>query len=172
MEILNQIWVWIGTAISGISLAGIISAIIYGSLKGAFNRTISKINVQKIAEQATEKGVDKVKKISFTHSIQPIVESELKKVNEYYVEVLKIYMEETSKKYDNVIKVLEKLSAYFDNSIGVNETAKQELKQVIAEAKNEPILAESVVIEENIKETQIKAVEPEKNKKNNTKVER
>ena len=172
MEILNQIWVWIGTAIGGISLAGIISAIIYGSLKGAFNRTISKINVQKIAEQATEKGVDKVKKISFTHSIQPIVESELKKINEYYVEVLKIYMEETAKKYDNVIKVLEKLSAYFDNSIGVNETAKQELKQVIAEAKNEPILAESVVIEENIKETQIKAVEPEKNTKTNTKVER
>lgn len=172
MEILNQIWVWIGTAVGGISLAGIISAIIYGSLKGAFNRTISKINVQKIAEQATEKGVDKVKKISFTHSIQPIVESELKKVNEYYVEVLKIYMEETAKRYDNVIKVLEKLSAYFDNSIGVNETAKQELKQVIAEAKNEPILAESVVIEENIKETQIKAVEPEKNTKTNTKVER
>ena len=90
MEILSQIWVWIGTAIGGVSLAGIISAIIYGSLKGAFNRTISKINVQKIAEQATEKGVDKVKKISFTHSIQPIVESELKKVNEYLFAVSSI----------------------------------------------------------------------------------
>lgn len=172
MEILNQIWVWIGTAIGGVSFAGIISAIIYGSLKGAFNKTISKINVKKITEQATEKGIEKVKKISFTHSIQPIVESELKKVNEYYVEVLKIYMEETAKKYENVIKVLEKLSAYFDNSIGVNETAKQELKKVIAEAKNEPILVESVVVEENIKETKIKAVEPEKSTKTNTKVER
>ena len=40
MEILNQVWVWIGTAVGGISIAGIISAIIYGCLKGAFNKTI------------------------------------------------------------------------------------------------------------------------------------
>ena len=145
MEILNQIWVWIGSAVGGVSLAGIISAIIYGCLKGAFNRTIAKINVQKIADQATEKGVEKVKKVSFSHTIQPLVESELKKLNEHYVEVLKVYMEEVAKKYDNLVLVLEKLSAYFDNSIGVNETAKQELKQALADAKNEQVSAESVV---------------------------
>lgn len=172
MEIINQIWVWIVSAVGGISLAGIITTTIYSCLKGAFNKTISKINVQKIADQATEKGVEKVKKISFTHSIQPLVESELKKVNEHSVEVLKIYMEEVSKKYENVLSVLEKLSAYFDNSIGVSETAKKELKQAIANAKNEPILAESVVVDENIEETSIQAVEPTKEAKKPTKVER
>ena len=172
MEIINQVWVWIVSAVGGISLAGIITATIYGCLKGAFNKTISKINVQKIADQATEKGVEKVKKISFTHSIQPLVESELKKVNEHSIEVLKIYMEEVSKKYENVLSVLEKLSAYFDNSIGVSETAKKELKQAIANAKNEPILAESVVVDENIEETPIQAVEPTKQAKKPTKVER
>ena len=172
MEILNQVWVWLVSAIGGISLAGIITAIIYGSLKGAFNRAISKINVQKISEQATEKGVERVKKITFTHSIQPIVESELKKVNEYSVEILKTYMEETAKKYENVLNVLDKLSAYFDNSIGVSENAKNELKQAIAEAKNEPIMVESVVVDENVKETIIETVEPTKTAKKPTKVER
>jgi mRNA-degrading endonuclease RelE of RelBE toxin-antitoxin system len=172
MEIFNQIWVWIGTALGGISLAGIISTIIYGCLKGAFNRTIAKINVQKIADQATEKGVEKVKKVSFSHTIQPLVESELKKLNEHYVEVLKVYMESVAKKYDNLVLVLEKLSAYFDNSIGVNETAKQELKQVLAEAKNEQISAESVVVEEIIEQTPIQVAEPKETAKLNTKVER
>lgn len=172
MEILNQVWVWLVSSIGGISVAGIITAIIYGSLKGAFNKAISKINVEKISEQATEKGIERVKKITFTHSIQPIVESELKKVNEYSVEILKTYMEETAKKYENVLNVLDKLSAYFDNSIGVSENAKNELKQAIAEAKNEPITVESVVVDENIKETIIETVEPTKTAKKPTKVER
>lgn len=172
MEIINQVWVWIVSAVSGISLAGIMAAIIYSCLKGAFNKTISKINVQKIVDQATEKGIERVKKIAFTHSIQPLVESELKKVNELSIEVLKIYMEEVSKKYENVLSVLEKLSAYFDNSIGVSEAAKKELKEAIANAKNEPILAESVVVEENIEKTPIQAVEPTKQAKKPTKVER
>lgn len=171
MEILNQVWLWIGTALGGVTLAGIISAIICGCLKGAFNKTIAKINVQKIADQATEKGVEKVKKISFTHSIQPIVESELKKINEFYVEVLRSEMEDVSKKYDRVIKILEKLSAYFDNSIGVTETAKQELKKAIAEAKNEIVEAESVVIED-IKEAPAKKIETAEPAKTKTKVER
>ena len=47
MEFLSGIWAWVMTAVGGVTLAGIISAIIYGSLKGAFNKTISKINMQK-----------------------------------------------------------------------------------------------------------------------------
>ena len=172
MEILNQVWVWIMSAVGGISLSAIISAVIYGCLKGAFNKTIAKINVQKIADQATEKGIDKVKKISFTHSIQPLVESELKKVNEHSVEVLKTYMEEVSKRYENVINILEKLSAYFDNSIGVGEEKKAELKQVIKDAKNGQITAESVVVEEIIEETPKSVVEPQNEPKNDIKVER
>lgn len=172
MEIFSQIWVWIGTALGGISVAGIISAIIYGCLKGAFNRAISKINVQKIADQATDKGIERVKTVSFSHSIQPLVESELQKINEKAVEMVKVYMEEVSKRYENVITILEKLSAYFDNSIGVSETAKEELKKAIETAKIEPKTAESVVIDEIIVETQEKAVEPKKTEKKATKVER
>ena len=139
MEILNEIWVWIVSALGGVSLAGVISAAIYGCLKGAFSKTISKINVEKIAKDATDKGIDKVKAVSFSHSIQPLVESELKKINELSVEVVKKELNEVKAEYKTLINIVKKLSAYFDNSIGVSDTAKQELKQAIAEAENEPI---------------------------------
>lgn len=139
MEILNEIWVWIVSALGGVSLAGVISAAIYGCLKGAFSKTISKINVEKIAKDATDKGIDKVKAVSFSHSIQPLVESELKKINEMSVEVVKKELNEVKAEYKTLINIVKKLSAYFDNSIGVSDTAKQELKQAIAEAENEPV---------------------------------
>lgn len=172
MEIFNEIWVWIMSAIGGVSLSAIISAIIYGCLKGAFNKTISKINIESIADKATEKGVERVKKVSFTHNIQPLVESELKKVNEHSVEVLKKELADVQAKYDNVINILDKLACYFDNSIGVAEEKKTELKQAIVKAQNKPMVAESVVVDEIVEPTPKQAVEPKTERKSTTKVER
>ena len=172
MEFLNEIWIWIMSAIGGVSLSAIISSIIYGCLKGAFNKTISKINVESIADKATEKGIERVKKVSFTHNIQPLVESELKKINEHSVEVLKKELADVQAKYDNVIDILDKLACYFDNSIGVAEEKKAELKQAIAKAQNKPMVAESVVVDEIVEPTQKQAVEPKTDGKSTTKVER
>lgn len=172
MEFLNEIWVWIMSAVGGISLSAIISSIIYGCLKGAFNKTISKINVESIADKATEKGVERVKKVSFTHNIQPLVESELKKVNEHAVEVLKKELADVQAKYDNVIDILDKLACYFDNSIGVADEKKAELKQAIAKAQNKPMVAESVVVDEIVDTNTKQAVEPKIESKSTTKVER
>ena len=172
MEILNEIWVWTMSAIGGLSLSAIISSIIYGCLKGAFNKTISKINVESIADKATEKGVERVKKVSFTHNIQPLVESELKKINEHSVEVLKKELADVQTKYDNVIDILDKLACYFDNSIGVAEEKKAELKQAIAKAQNKPMVAESVVVDEIVEPTPKQAVEPKIERNSTTKVER
>ena len=47
MEILNQIWQTIYPYVAGISVSSIFGAIIYGSLRGAFNKTISRLNVEK-----------------------------------------------------------------------------------------------------------------------------
>ena len=149
MEILSEIWIWIGSAFGGVSIAAIVSAVIYGCLKGAFNRTISKLNVKKIADEATKQGVEKVKKISFTQSIQPLVESELKKITEEANHYIDKGLAETQAKYDKLIAVIEKLAAYFDNSIGVSDTAKEELKQAIADAKEEPIEKEQEIILES-----------------------
>lgn len=172
MEFLNEIWVWIMSAVGGISLSAIISSIIYGCLKGAFNKTISKINVESIADKATEKGVERVKKVSFTHNIQPLVESELKKINEHSVEVLKKELADVQAKYDNVIDILDKLACYFDNSIGVADEKKAELKQAIAKAQNTPMVAESVVVDEIVDTNTKQAVEPKIERNSTTKVER
>jgi hypothetical protein len=172
MEFLNEIWVWIMSAVGGLSLSAIISAITYGCLKGAFNKTISKINVESIADKATEKGVERVKKVSFTHNIQPLVESELKKINEHSVEVLKKELADVQAKYDNVINILDKLACYFDNSIGVAEEKKDDLKQAIEKAQNKPMVAESIVADEIVEPTPKQAVEPKTERKSTTKVER
>lgn len=172
MEFLNEIWVWIMSAIGGLSLSAIISSIIYGCLKGAFNRTINKINVESIADKATEKGIERVKKVSFTHNIQPLVESSLEKVNEKAVETLREELVKLDNKYNNIINILEKQAAYFDNSIGVPEEKKAELKQAIVEAQNKPVVAESVVIDEIVIPSTKQAVEPKTERNSTTKVER
>ena len=172
MEFLNEIWVWIMSAIGGLSLSAIISSIIYGCLKGAFNKTISKINVESIADKATEKGIERVKKVSFTHNIQPLVESGLEKVNEKAVETLREELVKLDNKYNNIINILEKQAAYFDNSIGVPEEKKAELKQAIVEAQNKPVVAESVVIDEIVIPSTNQAVEPKIERNSTTKVER
>ena len=172
MEFLNEIWIWIMSAIGGLSLSAIISSIIYGCLKGAFNKTISKINVESIADKATEKGIERVKKVSFTHNIQPLVESGLEKVNEKAVETLKEELVKLDNKYNNIINILEKQAAYFDNSIGVPEEKKAELKQAIVEAQKKPVVSESVVIDEIVIPNTKQAVEPKTERNSTTKVER
>lgn len=160
MEILNQIWQAIAPYVAGISVSGIISVVIYGCLKSAFNRTINKINVEKIAEKATDKGVEKVKTVSFKHSIQPLVESELAKIDEKVAKQFKEELKKVQDNYNKLVAVLEKLSAYFDGSIGVSEQAKSELKQALTDAKNEPTIAESVVVDRIIEEEPKQATEP------------
>lgn len=170
MEILNSIWQAIYPYVAGISVTGIISAIIYGCLKGAFNRTINKINVEKIAEKATDKGVDRVKSISFEHSIQPIVMSEIKKLNEQVAKEFKDEIKKTQDNYNKLIAVIEKLSAYFDGSIGVSEQAKAELKQALSEAKNEPAIDESVVSAQVIVEDAKNEIKPKKQSESASKI--
>lgn len=172
MEILNTIWVWIVSILGGVSLTTILVFVIKFGVGAQIRKFLAKINVEKIAEQATEKGVAKVKKISFNHNIQPLVESELVKINEKSTEVLKKELADVQKKYDNLIVIMEKLSAYFDNSIGVAEEKKADLKNAIANAKNDTITAESVVIDEFVDEDVKSVAEPEKPTKTNIKVER
>ena len=124
------------------------SNLIYGSLKGAFNKTISKINVKEIADKATEKGIQRVKKVSFTHSIQPLVESGLERVNEKSNQYIDAAIKRMEDKLDSIILIQEKQAAYFDNSIGVSETAKQELRDAISEARNEFVAVTSIIVDE------------------------
>ena len=165
IDIFSQIWVWVASVAGGITFAGIITAILYGCLKGAFSKTISKINVQKIADEATEKGVERVKKVAFTHSIEPLVESELEKINEKSTALIKDELASVQAKYDKLVNVLDKLAAYFDNSIGVSDKAKKELHEAVEGAKEKAPAVESHVESEVITEDKKEKVSTKGQKK-------
>ena len=72
----------------------------------------------------------------------------MKKISEKAEEVSRAELVKMEKKYDNIILVLEKFAAYFDNSIGVSENAKLELRSALNSVKNTPNLVESTFAEE------------------------
>lgn len=162
---MNEILVWILSICGGVTVSGLVSAIIYACLKGAFNKAIARINVEKIADKATEKGVERVKKIAFTHDIQPLCESELEKINEKADKHIEKTVARLESKLDKVILIQEKQAAYFDNSIGVTDTAKAELKKAIEDAKTEIVEpVESIVVEEEPKKVEEVVTKPNKSK--------
>lgn len=168
MEFLNEIWLWILGILGGVSYTGIIAAVIYGCLKGGFNRTLQKMNIEKINENLANKQMERIKQVSFKQNIQPIVESELKKVTETANEYIKKQLEEVQKKYDNVIAVLEKFYAYFDDSL-VSDSKKQDLKQALQDAKTETSTPNEIEV------SQVVIEEPKEEKKEKikkTKIER
>lgn len=155
LDTLKEVWAWVVAIFGGVSIAGILTAVIYGCLKGAFSKTISKINVEKISEDAVEKGIEKVKKISYTQSIEPLAKSELKKITEEANSYIKTEIEDLDKKYDKIIEILSNFAVYFDDSIAVSQDKKDALKASIASATQDKIETEQeiVIVEEtNTKE--------------------
>ena len=154
-EIFNTVWGWVIATVGGVSVASIISGILWVTLKASFNKTIQKANLEKTqaeaAEMAAAKAIEKIKALSFKQSLQPVVESQLKKITEETQVLVREELEEVKDRYNKLLLVLEALSKYFDNSIGVSDDAKQALKDAIEDAKNESIeeyVEEEVVVEE------------------------
>lgn len=172
MEFLNQIWVWVAGILGGISYTGIIGAVIYGCLRGGFNRTIQKLNVEKINENIANKQMERIKKVSFTQNIQPIVESELKKITENANAYIDKAYEKVEIKFDKILNVMKCFAAYFDNSIAVTDEAKENLKNAIAEAEKETSKPVEIDVQEIVIEETPKVTEQPKVKVSKTKVER
>lgn len=170
-EILERILMIGGISIGGTTIGAIIISVIYMSLKSAFNKTIAKINVEKIAEKATDKGIERVKKITFSHNIQPLVESGLEKVNEKVNEKVDKKFANMELKQDRIIDCIEKLAAYFDDSI-VPDEKKKDLKDALERAKEEVVTVESVVVEETTEVEEKSNVAPLDAVKTQVKVER
>ena len=165
MEFLNNIWHVIAPYLAGISIGGIFTAVVYGCLKGAFAKTVNKINIDKIVENATNKAVEKVKDVSFKHSIQPLVNSELEKISEKANSYISFEISKVESRYINIVEILTKLAAYFDNSAFISDDTKKELKNALDHAKQESGYTESVVASEIIEEKQEKVKEEKKSSK-------
>lgn len=134
MEILNTIWQYVLPIGGGVTLGALIIGILVPVVKGTVSKLIERINVEKIEEKAVNAGVEKIKTMSFKQSIAPLVKSELVKVVEVVDDKLNEKLDEVDKRYSEIVNILSKLSAYFDNSIAVSEPAKQELREALADA--------------------------------------
>lgn len=153
-EIWDKISGIVISCVSSISVSTVIACVLSFINTARHNKMVKQL--QQLSQLQTDKGLEKIKTITYKHDIQPLVESELKKVNEYSVEVLKKESLEVKQGYASIIKILEKLSHYFDNAYGVNEEAKAELQNEIDNAKNgytptEPAETK-VIIEEHTEE--------------------
>lgn len=136
MEFLNTIWGYVLPIGGGLTVGAIIVAIALPILKGSVTNVVSRLNVEEIEKKAVERGVEQVKKISFTQNIQPLVKSELVKVTESVTSELQYNIDKLHEDYISILAILEKLSAYFDNSIAITNEAKQALRDEIEKAKN------------------------------------
>lgn len=157
------------------AIASILGACISRAIKKSKNETTAALNTKVVANEVKKEIKDDIQNITFEQNIQPLVKSELKKVTEEANEYVKQQLKETQEGYNKLLNCLEKLSAYFDNSIGVSDEAKAELKQAIEEAKvpAEPtntFETKVVVEEEQPKEI---VIEPKKaSKKKSAEIER
>lgn len=153
MEFLNDIWQQIAPYLAGLSIGGILTAVISKVLLGGIEKLKNKLDIDATVQKCLDKTIEKTKEISFKQSIQPLVESELRKITEETGRYVEKYCGASDEKLSQIVKVLEKFSAYFDNSIGIPDSAKQELKDAIAEAKGLPTSVETVIIDKPTGET-------------------
>lgn len=172
IESLQQIWDTIAPYVTGTTIGSIVMIAATTIIKSAIAKLGKKqdevFSSKVVAKEVSNEMKDEIKNITFEQNIQPLVKSELKKVTEEANAYLKQQLKETQEGYNKLINCLEKLAAYFDNSIGVPDEAKAELKQAIEEAKvpAEPVntFETKVVVEEQPKEIVIETKKASKKK--------
>lgn len=158
-EILAKVLLYLGIGIGGTTVGGIIVGIVIACVKGLSKRVLAKLNVKQIAQDTVNETVGQVKKVVMTHSIQPLVNSEMEKVNEKVDKRLIELCERVDKRLDKIVNIQEKFYAYFDDSM-VSEDKKKALKEAIEDAKQGVVEIESVIVEESIKTDEKSIVAP------------
>lgn len=169
--ILDKIGLLAGITIGGVSLLTIVGFVLWKVLSASFNRALRKINLDKIVDIATDKAVDRIKKVSFSHNIQPIVLSEVKKLGEEIKADVQKEFAEIKENQRKQVVIAEKQASYFEDSI-VSDDKKKALKDAIEDAKQDSVVVESVVVEESPKVEEKTIVTPLEAVKTQTKLER
>lgn len=137
MQTLKGIWNNVAPYFYGISIVGIVSSVFYCLFKFGFTKALNKIDTTKMENKCINAAKQEVKETTFKVSIQPIVQSEIKKATEEVVNLNKAELlksnEELSQRLDKLTNVVIALGNYFDDSIGVSETKKQAFKEAVNE---------------------------------------
>lgn len=159
METLQQIWTYALPIGGGLTVGAIVIAIatflFKNVLGGQLTKQLNKIDIQAIENKAVDGGLKRIKEISFTQSIEPLVKAELVKISENANKDMKATIDELKAQNVQLLAVLKAFAAYFDNSIGVSDEAKLTLKDTIEGA-------EAVILPQTKAECKVVYVEVEK----------
>ena len=160
-EILAKIWNYALPIGTGVTIGAIFTLVAYICIKAMLNKFATKLNLsskeQELISQIADKVIEKLKGTTINGSLEKIAKSELQKITEVNIDLLKQELSQNSAEHYNLILILEKLASYFDNSIGVGEDKKQELKLAIENAKSHEIAENSqeiVIVEETLVKTE------------------
>lgn len=165
MEVLKNIWNWVLPIGGGATVGAILLAIFIPLIKAGVAKMFEKINIDGAIKKqsdaidgAVNKAVERVQGVSFTHSIQPLVESELMKVGEAANEQIKTQISEMHKENAALLAVLKAQAAYFDDSI-VSDEKKAALHNAIDTAEKIFVtpLAESTAEIAEVETEEVKA---------------
>lgn len=158
-KILQFGMLFLGSAVGSAIINGILS----GFIKGKIESKIGNKAIKDAAREIMQEMIAEIKTQTFTHSIQPIVNSELEKVNEKADIRLRKTIDGLKGQNNKIINILEKFIAYFDYSIGVPEKVKEEAKQALVDAQIEDVPVENETFEVQVidepKEEPVKVVE-------------
>lgn len=157
MEQLKALWDTISPYLTVTGLTSIVGGIVVAIIKSFLTKASEKLNSGEIADVVSEKACEKIKNASIKTSIQPIVESGLKKVTENANEYIEATLGIMNKQYGAQLEVLKSLAKYFDSSIAITDEAKKELSEKIVQAEKFVTVDDAVAVvtveEETPKET-------------------
>lgn len=153
MEKLKAFWDIIAPYISGGLMGGIITMVILPFIKGKITKGFAKIDFKGFLEECREaireegnKVIERLKGTVLTHSIEPLVLSEMQKVHEDMNAKVEETTAEMKGQLSAVLTVLKAQAAYFDDStVGGEKKAALHAAIENAEKVFAPKTVESVV---------------------------
>lgn len=148
MEYLNTIWAYILPYLP-LVISTVVSTVVTIIIKKIVNKKLDTIDTEKVANQATDACLNKIKDVSFEHSIKPLVESELVKVREEAKLIVKDEVKSIVKGNNDIIAILQSLKTYFDDSAFISQDKKDNVQAIIDGTKEkvvEPVTSKVVVI--------------------------
>lgn len=131
---------WVIAIGSGISIAGIGTAIGYALVKTLTTRTANKIadgcNSQTIADKTSKALMEHLGNVALDVNIAPVLQSQYKAISEEINAELNINLNKQDKKNLALIKCFKAFADYFSCSVAVSEDQKLALANAIAEAES------------------------------------
>lgn len=148
----QSVWAWVVGIIGGIGFGTIMTILLKSVLTGIAKKSAEKIALKDLYDKTLEESKKGLKQITFKQSIEPLVISEIEKVNEKVDARLTNELADLKRKNDLMLKALQKFASFFDDSYMVNAEKKEELKQVFEEYNKLEIPQEQEIIIESHEE--------------------